>query len=32
MAAMELLMAESLDRLHDLQQQNPNLVLKGTDI
>lgn len=31
MAAMELLMAESLDRLHDLQQKTPNLVLKGTE-
>ena len=24
-------MAESLERLHDLQQQNPNLVLKGAE-
>ncbi|MDE6481181.1 MAG: Fic family protein [Muribaculaceae bacterium] len=31
MASMEQLMAESLERLHDLQQQNPNLVLKGTE-
>ncbi len=31
MAAMEVLMAESLQRLHDLQQQNPNLVIKGTE-
>lgn len=31
MASMEQLMAESLDRLHDLQQQNPNLILKGTE-
>ena len=31
MASIEQLMAESLERLHDLQQQNPNLVLKGTE-
>ncbi|MDE6836259.1 MAG: cell filamentation protein Fic, partial [Muribaculaceae bacterium] len=31
MASIEQLMADSLERLHDLQQQNPNLVLKGTE-
>lgn len=31
MASMEQLMAESLERLHNLQQLNPGLVLKGTE-
>ena len=30
MATIEQLMADSLEQLHILQQQNPNLVLKGT--
>lgn len=31
MATIEQLMADSLEQLHILQQQNPNLVLKGTE-
>lgn len=31
MASLEQLMAESLEQLRNLQQQNPNLVLKGTE-
>lgn len=31
MASMEQLMAESLKQLHDLQQHNLNLILKGTE-
>jgi len=31
MASMDQLLAESLERLHDLQQRNPNLVIKGTE-
>ncbi|MBD5233133.1 MAG: cell filamentation protein Fic [Bacteroidales bacterium] len=31
MASIEQLLAESLERLHSLQQQNPNLVIKGTE-
>lgn len=32
MATIEQLTAESLEILHNLQQQNPNLVLKGTEL
>ncbi|MDE6716330.1 MAG: cell filamentation protein Fic, partial [Muribaculaceae bacterium] len=31
MASIKQLMAESLEQLHKLQQQNPNLVIKGTE-
>lgn len=31
MASAQQLMAESLEQLHILQKQNPNLVLKGTE-
>ncbi len=31
MASLEKLMAESLEQLHNLQKQNPNPVLKGTE-